>query len=71
MNRAFHNVVDFAALSPHRVASMASANAARQLGLLETYGTLEPGKAADIAILDPATGEVQWTIIEGKIAYQR
>ena len=71
MNRAFHNALRFAALPPHVAAGYASANAARQLGLRDQIGTLEPGKQADLVALHPATGEVAWTLIGGQAAYRR
>ena len=71
MNRAFHNALRFAALSPPVASGYASANAARQLGLLDQCGTLEPGKQADLVALHPATGEVAWTLIGGQVAYRR
>lgn len=71
MNRAFLNAQRFADLPPVDASRHASANAAQQLGLAERLGTLEPGKDADIVILHPETGEVAWTLIEGRVAYQR
>jgi N-acetylglucosamine-6-phosphate deacetylase len=71
MNRAFQNARIYASLSPVQAARFASANAARQLGLDDQIGTLEPGKEADIVILDPGTGEVIWTLIAGRVAYHR
>lgn len=71
MNRAFHNVVRFADLPPQIASGYASANAARQLGLSDRFGTLEPGKEADLVALAPETGEVAWTLISGRLAYRR
>ncbi|MGO8672756.1 MAG: N-acetylglucosamine-6-phosphate deacetylase [Capsulimonadaceae bacterium] len=71
MNRAFRNVMDYAVIGPVAASGLASANAARQLGILSRAGTLETGKPADIVILDPMTAEVHWTIIDGKVAYRR
>jgi N-acetylglucosamine-6-phosphate deacetylase len=71
MNRAFCNVMEFAGVSPLVASSVASANAARQLGVGDRFGSLEPGKMADIVIIDPATGDVRWTIIGGQTAYRR
>jgi len=71
MNRAFLNACRFADLTAPQASRYASANAARQLGILDRVGTLEPGKQADIAILDPQTGEVAYTLIDGKVAYRR
>ncbi len=71
MNRAFMNARRFADLTPWQASRYASANAARQLGILDDVGTLELGKRADIAVINPETGEVAYTLIAGHIAYQR
>lgn len=71
MNRAFHNVRQFAGIAPDVAADLASTNAARQLGLSDRYGALAPGHSADITIVDPSTGDVFATIIGGRIAYRR
>jgi N-acetylglucosamine-6-phosphate deacetylase len=71
MNRAFHNVQRFADIDPVHAADLTSGNAARQLGFDGRYGEIAPGRAADIAIVDPSTGEVEWTVIGGQIAYRR
>ena len=71
MNRAYMNARQFADLTPWQASRYASANAARQLGILDDVGALEPGKQADIVILTPKTGEVSYTLIEGRVAYQR
>jgi N-acetylglucosamine-6-phosphate deacetylase len=71
MNRAFHNLLCFAGISPPAAALCASANAARQLGLTEELGTLEPGKHADLVVMEQKTGNVILTMIGGQIAYQR
>lgn len=71
MNRAFHNACRYADLSPMLGARFASRNAACQLGLSDRIGSLAPGMEADVAILDPATGEIAWTIIGGAVAYQK
>lgn len=71
MNRAWMNACRFADLTPWQASRYASANAARQLGILGEVGALEPGQRADIAILNPETGEVAYTLIAGRIAHQR
>lgn len=71
MNKAFANVRRFSGLSPALASRLASANAARQIGVLDVLGTLEVGKRADVAVVDPETGEVAWTIIGGQVAYRR
>jgi N-acetylglucosamine-6-phosphate deacetylase len=49
---------------------MASLNPARVLGVEKSYGTLEPGKVADIALFDDKW-QVQATFVEGRPVYQR
>ena len=71
MNRAFVNVRRFAGVTLPDAARLSSGNALRQLGLSDTLGTLAPGMTADIAIVHPNTGEVFWTLVNGKAAYQR
>jgi len=71
MNRAFQNAQKFAHVDAQAASQMSSLNAARQIGVDGRLGSLEPGKDADIVILDPATGEVHWTIIGGQVAYRR
>jgi N-acetylglucosamine-6-phosphate deacetylase len=50
---------------------MASFNPALRMGLGEHKGSIEPGKDADLCILDPVTGEVWATLIAGKTIYKR
>ena len=71
MNRAFCNACKFAEISPVIAARLASRNAAEQLGVADQLGTLELGKSADFAVIHPESGEVEYTVIEGKIAYRR
>jgi N-acetylglucosamine-6-phosphate deacetylase len=71
MNHAFQNARAFGNLSPIQASRFSSANAAHQLGMDDRLGTLEPGKEADIVILDPITGEVVWTLIQGRVAHRR
>jgi len=51
------------------LARCASSNQARSLGLTDR-GTLEPGKLADVALLDPAFG-VAATVVGGEVRYRR
>jgi N-acetylglucosamine-6-phosphate deacetylase len=55
-------------VAPHEVSQMASANPARLLGLAESYGTIEAGKRADLAVLDEQ-GRVRLTLIGGRVAF--
>jgi len=70
MNRAFANVRRFADVSLPDAARLSSGNAARQLGLEDRFGALAPGRAADIAILRPQTGEAAWTLVGGRVAWR-
>ncbi len=70
MNRAFANVRRFADVSLPDAARLSSGNAARQLGLEDRFGALTPGRAADIAILRPQTGEAAWTLVGGRVAWR-
>ncbi len=71
MNRAFANVQEFARVSVPIAAAMASRNAAWQFGLYDRIGSLEVGKSADFAVIDPISGSVQATMREGNWIYQR
>ena len=72
MNRAFTNLRRFApAVSLADAARMSSGNALRQMGLSHRLGTLAPGMTADVVILHPDTGEVEATLVSGKVAYRR
>lgn len=63
--------------TPHdRVLRMITINAAKALGVEDRVGSLETGKDADVVLFKgiPAldtNAEVQYTIIDGKIAYQK
>lgn len=70
MNRAFANVIGWAGVSLPEAARLSSGNAARQLGLEGRFGEIAPGKAGDIAILHPQTGEVAWTLVGGRVAWR-
>lgn len=51
------------------VIAMASANPAKDLGIYDRVGSLEPGKQADITILDGNDLHVKHTIIAGEHVY--
>ncbi|MDQ2800174.1 MAG: N-acetylglucosamine-6-phosphate deacetylase [Armatimonadota bacterium] len=70
MNRAFANVQKFAGVGPSQASLLASRNAARQLKLADRFGSLAPGKDADIAIVHPETGDIAWTLIGGQVAHK-
>jgi N-acetylglucosamine-6-phosphate deacetylase len=48
---------------------MATAVPAASIGLEESLGTLEPGRWADLVLLDEA-GHVQLTMVGGKVVYR-
>ena len=70
MNRAFINVMRFAGTGACEAARLSSGNAARQLGMEGHGGEIAPGKAGDIVILHPDTGEVAWTLVGGRVAWR-
>ena len=72
MNRAFTNLRRFVpAVSLPDAARMSSGNALRQMGLDRERGAIAPGLAADLVVLDPETGEVEATLVGGRVAYRR
>lgn len=50
-----------ASVDPIRVLDMATLTGAKLLGLDETIGSLEPGKSADLVVLNPAAGVGLWS----------
>jgi N-acetylglucosamine-6-phosphate deacetylase len=48
---------------------MSSLNAAREIGVSHRKGSLEPGKDADLALVNEAF-EVRMTVREGEIVYE-
>ena len=71
MNRAFFNALAFAAISVPDAARLSSGNAARQLGLAGTLSEIAVGQAADLVALHPDTGTVEWTLVDGQVAWRR
>jgi N-acetylglucosamine-6-phosphate deacetylase len=69
LNKAIRNVVDKAGLDPSTAVRLATANAARFIGLEETLGRVEIGRGADLVLVD-AGWEVQATLVAGELAYQ-
>ena len=68
--RAVHNLVKFTGVDLPTAVRMASLNPARLLGREAQWGSLEPGKMADLCLLDPE-GAVQMTLLEGRVVHQR
>lgn len=72
MSTAFTNLRRFApTLSLPGAALLSSGNALRQMGLDHERGALAPGMTADLVVLDPETGQVEATLIDGRMAYRR
>lgn len=69
LNKAIRNLVDRAGIDPSTAVRFATVNAARAIGLEETLGRVEVGRAADLVVVDEAW-EVQSTIVSGMLAYQ-
>jgi alpha-D-ribose 1-methylphosphonate 5-triphosphate diphosphatase len=68
MMRAAFVLVDRGILDLPRAWNLISANPARA-GRLTDRGTIEPGKRADLVIVDPATQATVATIAHGRIAF--
>ena len=61
---------------PERAIRMVTVNAAKSMGVDDRIGTLEVGKDADIILVKGRLGldtdaKVQYTMIDGKVVYQR
>ena len=70
LERAVKNMWDYSGLPLHEAVNLASRNPARVLGIEDRKGTLEPGRDADIAIIDRDFA-VQQTIVEGRTVFRR
>ncbi|CAM3788994.1 N-acetylglucosamine-6-phosphate deacetylase [Mesobacillus zeae] len=70
LDAAFRNIIRFTGCSIADAVRMSSENPARQIGVLNSKGTLRQGKDADIVILDENL-EVQMTFCRGRLAFQR
>ncbi len=68
--RAVENLIQFTGLDWPTAVRMASLNPARLLGMDMEWGSLEPGKKADVCILN-AAGQVETTLVEGRVVFQR
>ena len=70
LNKAFANLVEICGIDPVLAAKYTSINAARLLGMDQKIGSLEPGKYADIAVLNQDY-QCLATYINGNLVYQR
>lgn len=70
MNKAVCNMVDKVGVSLTEAIRMATINPARCLGVESKKGSLEPGKDADIVILNKKL-KVELTMVKGRIVYKR
>lgn len=70
MARAVWNIMAFTGVSLTAAAEMASLTPARTLGLDRDYGSIEPGKVADLAVLG-AEGRPAVTVIGGRVVWRK
>ena len=70
MDKAVKNMVNKVGIQLPKAIQMASFNPARSIGIDDKKGSLEPGKDADIVILNKNL-ETELSIVAGKIVYRR
>ena len=70
MDKAVKNMVNKVGIQLPKAIQMASYNPAKSIGIDGKKGSLEPGKDADIVILNKNL-ETELTIVAGKIVYRR
>ena len=70
MDKAVKNMASKVDVPLPKAIQMASFNPARSIGIDDKKGSLEPGKDADIVILNKNL-ETELTIVAGKIVYRR
>ena len=70
MDKAVKNLVTKVDIALPKAIQMASFNPAKSIGIDDKKGSLEPGKDADIVILNKNL-ETELTIVTGKIVYRR
>jgi len=71
MNIAFINLTGRFGFTPEEAAKMTATNAAKKLGISDRTGSLEVGKHADIAVIEPLSGEVDACFIDGREEYRK
>jgi len=70
MDKAVKNMVNKIGIQLPKAIQMASFNPARSIGIDDKKGSLEPGKDADIVILNKNL-ETELTMVAGKVVYRR
>ncbi|MBC7341097.1 MAG: N-acetylglucosamine-6-phosphate deacetylase [Clostridia bacterium] len=70
LNQAIRNMMEWTGMSLTQAINLASLNPARRLGIDGAKGSLEPGKDADVVIVEP-NFEVRLTMINGLVRYIR
>jgi N-acetylglucosamine-6-phosphate deacetylase len=68
INHGVHNLVKLVGVSLPDAIKMASLNPARVIGVDKTKGSLEPGKDADIIVIDDDLN-VHLTLVKGRVEY--
>ncbi|GGG74619.1 N-acetylglucosamine-6-phosphate deacetylase [Paenibacillus radicis (ex Gao et al. 2016)] len=71
MINAFRFMLENTSLSVTEVSQTASGNAAKQLGLYETTGSIAVGKRADLVLAEQAFHQVSKTWVNGKLVFQQ
>jgi N-acetylglucosamine-6-phosphate deacetylase len=69
LDQAVRNIVEFTIASLPEAIQMVTLTPARSIGVADRKGSLEPGKDADIVILDEDLDVVS-TIVMGQVVYR-
>jgi N-acetylglucosamine-6-phosphate deacetylase len=69
LNKAIRNVVEKAGVDPSTAVRLATANAARVIGMEDTLGHVEVGRGADLVLVDDQW-DVRATIVDGQVAFR-
>lgn len=70
MNQALKNMLQFSQCRMQDVLKMVSSNPAKALGIFDRKGSIEPGKVADLVVLDEQY-QVVATIKSGRLVYRK
>ncbi|MDR1794772.1 MAG: N-acetylglucosamine-6-phosphate deacetylase [Erysipelotrichaceae bacterium] len=70
LNKEIKNIKDWCGFTDTELAKAASLNPARLLGIADRYGSLEVGKAGDLAVFDEDYN-CQLTLVNGEVVYRR